>query len=331
MFERTSLAALALSVCFAAPVLGDTINEPWQSRREAAIKVTDKACAGDANAVRDVWHKVKVENDPVYQSNITWLSLNCATFDVSKEEQAEWQRKAAEAGYPIAQANYGNYLLRTGKLNKVAAPATVMLLAALEGGYANAAAALSAHYSTGTSGRQDIRLAKQYYSLAKLRGADTKQLAFAKKLLLENGGSLSESSKTSSSASSGTCYIALQHNCSVKSSDVYAGSLTVVYAARRTPPIAFAGCENSVGDTWSHKTDGIVAGVENKTIPAKASQEIEAMLRNFKAAVVGYHSACGKQSWTDAKLFASADDAYRHLKSTVDLSNTASFESSWLN
>lgn len=326
--KHSSLVALTLALFLAVPALGDDINEPWQSRREAANKVVDKACAGDANAVRDVWRKVKVENDPVYQSNITWLSANCATFNVSKEEQAKWLRKAAEADYPIAQANYGNYLLRTGKLNKVAAPATVMLLAALEGGYANAAAALSAHYSTGTAGRQDIRLAKQYYNLAKLRGADTNQLAFAKKLLLENGGSLSASSKTSSS---GTCYVALQHNCSVKSSDVYVGSTTVIYAARRTPQIKFAGCKNSVGDVWSHKNDGIVAGGDNKKIPAKASQEIEAMLRNFKGAVVGHHNACGKQSWTDAKLFATADDAYRHLKSTVDLSNTSSFESSWLN
>jgi TPR repeat protein len=168
----------------ALPVKADPIPEPWQSKRETVITITDKACNGDEDAISEV-HSRLAESDPVMMNATVWLRSNCDAFkSMTKEETAVLQRKSALAGFPIAMSNYGVSLLR-GDLGVAKDHPTGLALMerSIEAGYGEAARVLAEFYAKGEWLPRDVEKARAYIAMAEAEGVSSDEIASVHRLV----------------------------------------------------------------------------------------------------------------------------------------------------
>ena len=131
------------------PASADPIKEPWQSQREAAIELGNRACAGDERAISEVRRGI-ARGDPVLMNNVVSLQAKCDAFDSFSEDAViGFQRRAAEAGYPIALSNYGIRLIKGWGVPVDTKQGARLMARAVEGGNGYAAAVLAHEYASG--------------------------------------------------------------------------------------------------------------------------------------------------------------------------------------
>lgn len=149
-------------------IKADPLPEPWQSKREAVNRITDKACSGDESAISEV-HRRLADNDPVMMNNTAWLSDNCDSFKtLTALETSAYQMLSALAGYPIAMSNYGQLLITGERDNKRdASKGLAFMEKAIDAGYGGAAVRLAELYVEGEWLPCDLEKSRAYLFMAK--------------------------------------------------------------------------------------------------------------------------------------------------------------------
>lgn len=180
---RAWFVSTILSLGFPALVLADPIEEPWQSKREAAAALGNKACAGDRSAIEKVRRAI-ASGDPVLMNNVVSLRAKCDVFDsISEPDAIEFQRLAAEAGYPIALSNYGIRLVKGWGVPVDADRGVQMLERSVDGGNGYAAAVLASEYATGEFLPRDLEKSRSFLRIAEQEGAATSRTKAARESL----------------------------------------------------------------------------------------------------------------------------------------------------
>jgi TPR repeat protein len=243
-----------------------------------------------------------VKNDPVLQSNIGWLSSNCDSFDVSGAEKAKWTKKAAEAGYPIAQSNYGMKLIRGEDVRKNIAKGVVMMNTAIEGGYANAAALLSIQFSDAKHMPRKLREAKIYLDIAKSRGADARFIKSAEDAYAENGGPAQKAESAALVDKLG-CFVSIIHACRVSENTEGSWYNDDLIAARTDRTIGFKRCGYATASTVTLMDGKIQRTDENSDILKVQMQRLERLARDFRQKAMAEFPNCNRKTRTTVRLF----------------------------
>lgn len=168
----TGAVFAVVTTLLSAQALADPVPEPWQSLREARFELTDKACSGDRGALDEVWDRVRNQNDPVLQSNLSWMAINCTGFTIAEEEQAKWQLRAVLQGYPIAMHGYAFRLIRGEGVPQDIETGVALAERAAAAGYGQAAADLAVYYAQGKYLPQDLAKAERFLDMAQQEGVE---------------------------------------------------------------------------------------------------------------------------------------------------------------
>ncbi|MFK7940332.1 MAG: DUF4189 domain-containing protein [Roseovarius sp.] len=161
-------ACLSCAVLITAlPASADPLPEPWQSQRETANALSDKACAGDPAAVAQT-RQLIAEGDVIMLNNTAWLKDNCNDFkSYTEDELAAFQLRSALGGYPLALSGYGSRLIRGDAVPKDAKTGVAMMDQAANAGYGFAAYYLAEYYTNGKYFSADPAKARAYLAIAK--------------------------------------------------------------------------------------------------------------------------------------------------------------------
>lgn len=145
----------------------------WQKQREEARLVYRKACKGDATAIKATKEKIE-QGHPVYLNATGWLRKNCASFNyITSSQSAQYQKQAADLGYPIAMANYGRRLivdLSDDGVSQDARRGVRMVNAAIGKGYSEAAVSMAQYFLDGKYLERDVSKAREYLRIAEAAG-----------------------------------------------------------------------------------------------------------------------------------------------------------------
>ena len=158
------------------PLHADPLPEPWQSQREEKNAMLSGACEYGIKKDLDAVRQLIKSGDPVMMSNTGWIMGNCANHfpDMTEEIAANYQMRAALAGYPIAISAYGSRLIR-GDLGvpKDVNLGLMMKERAIELGFGLSAIDLANFYTFGKYLPLDLEKAKKYIAIAEAENVDS--------------------------------------------------------------------------------------------------------------------------------------------------------------
>ena len=179
------------------PASADPIKEPWQSQREAAIELGNRACAGDERAISEVRRGI-ARGDPVLMTNVVSLQAKCDAFDSFSEDAViGFQRRAAEAGYPIALSNYGIRLIKGWGVPVDTKQGARLMARAVEGGNGYAAAVLAHEYASGEFLKRNLSKAGAFLKIAEQEGASADRIATAREQIASANLAIGEERRAS--------------------------------------------------------------------------------------------------------------------------------------
>ncbi|MCR8825575.1 hypothetical protein [Pseudosulfitobacter koreensis] len=143
MRHLVSISVSAL-ICCALSVGADPLPEPLESKRQAAIVLSEKACDGDVAGLRAL-EKKAAAGDLAAAHSIAWVVSNnrCPTYGMvgagqdRDEVGARMYARNATRGYPISQSNHGINLMRgSNGIPRDPETGARMIGQAVDGGYA---------------------------------------------------------------------------------------------------------------------------------------------------------------------------------------------------
>lgn len=170
---------IALAAFAAGPLAADTLLPFWEDLRQAGGTLTDRACEGTPGAHDDLLTELDRLN-PVIMNNVAWLKDNCASYaDIPMDEVLEWQRQAAQMGYPVAQKNYGLRLVKGDGVTADIDRGIELLRLSAAQDFGLAAAELAEIFTDGTYIAPNPVLATVYLTAARRQGIRSEQLTRA--------------------------------------------------------------------------------------------------------------------------------------------------------
>jgi hypothetical protein len=173
------LATSLLILLLATPASAEQLDSIWQIPRDIFNELSDQACEGDDRAYRKLVVGARVDEDPVAMSDLAWLYRNKeCSFSEGKSALGlvALYKRSAEAGYPIAQSNYAEYLMEGDLIPRDPSLAKEYLHRAIDAGYGNAAVTLGLYYLSAEFLPIDDTKARSLYNRARKEGSDTGQL-----------------------------------------------------------------------------------------------------------------------------------------------------------
>lgn len=162
------------------PAFSEQLEPRWQGARDHFNQMSDQACAGDKHAHRELVVSARGGADPVAMTDLAWLYGNkeCAFSEgKSKLGRVGLYKRAAEAGYPIAQSNYAEYLMEGDLITRKPGLAKEYFHRAIDAGYGNAAVVLGLYYLSAEFLPIDSTKARALFNRADREGADPAELA----------------------------------------------------------------------------------------------------------------------------------------------------------
>ena len=171
--------SLMLSLVLAATTIPTQIKSEnsasfWQVQREHFNELSDDACAGDGQALRDLMTAAYREDNSVAKNDLAWVYMTerCVFAEDDISEAVELQRQSAEEGYPVAQNNIANRLMKGDGIGKDPARAILYFEEAIRSNYGEAAIDFGNHLAEGIHIEQDLLGSEILLKLAIKLGAD---------------------------------------------------------------------------------------------------------------------------------------------------------------
>lgn len=171
-------ACLLLATMMPGPVLAEALSPFWQEQRDHFNKLSDDACGGDGQALRELMAAVYRDDNPVAKNDLAWLYMteDCVFTEDDLSEAIDLQRQSANSGYPVAQNNLANRLMKGDGVELDASLAIEYFNMALRAGYGEAAADLGVYFAEGDLIDQDLPRARELLTAAMDNGADPEAL-----------------------------------------------------------------------------------------------------------------------------------------------------------
>lgn len=198
--RRLVSVPVSVLICCATWAGADPLPEPLESKRKAAIVLSDKACKGDSDAFRTLENRAQAD-DLAAAHSIAWVVGNprCPTYGMvdanqnRREVEARMYAQNATRGYPISQSNHGINLMRgSNGIARNPEAGVKMISQAVDGGYAAALV-----YSTEAAFQEGLAvemnpLVGPYLAFAIKQGVDPDRVRLARatvfEVLYKNGG-----------------------------------------------------------------------------------------------------------------------------------------------
>jgi hypothetical protein len=176
---KYSLIAFLFFFIATTPAISEQLEPRWQGARDHFNQMSDQACAGDERAYRELVVSARGGADPVAMTDLAWLygTKECAFSEgKSKLGRVGLYQQAAEAGYPIAQSNYAEYLIEGELITRKPGLAKEYFHRAIDAGYGNAAVVLGLYYLSAEFLPIDSTKARALFNRADREGADLAEL-----------------------------------------------------------------------------------------------------------------------------------------------------------
>jgi TPR repeat protein len=159
---RVFLSCMALCLCAA---LAGCVGDPPRTFDDG-VRAYDE---GDYDVAFEIF-RANADTDVAAMRNVALMLRTGQGADKDPERARIWMQRAAMAGLPTAQADYGEMLL-TGDGGPVDARAALpWLQLAADAGHPIAQFHLGEIYQDGEVVKQDLRRAREYYAEAAARG-----------------------------------------------------------------------------------------------------------------------------------------------------------------
>lgn len=185
---RAGAAILAIAaLAFAFPVVAQEAGS-WEKDRQVYNALSDKACVGDGDALRELMQGAYERQSPPAQNALRWVYMTKrCTF--AKDDQSVANallKSASDVGYPIAQSNLGlAYIHGMHGLEKNVEEGWELLELAIDNGYPRAAVHLANELISGKNLRRDLEYSSTLLKIAEDSGVDGEIVAMARGRLYE--------------------------------------------------------------------------------------------------------------------------------------------------
>lgn len=163
----------------ATSAFSEQLDPKWQVPRDYFNRLSDQACAGDERAYLELSNTALLGKNPVALNDLGWVffTQKCTYSKEDLSHAARLYKEAAQAGYPISQSNYAEFLMEGDVIARDPSLAKEYFHRAMDAGYGNAAVTLGLYYFSAEFLPIDDTKASSLYQCAVQEGADPNQLA----------------------------------------------------------------------------------------------------------------------------------------------------------
>jgi hypothetical protein len=181
---KTMIAVLSLTLALCQPATADRLSAAWQEQRDFYNAITHRACAGERQALEQLWEAALDNMEPVAINNLAWLhegSGRCPNLAMTRDPvfAGELFRDSANLAYPLGMFNHGRsrFYGRNGVARSMGDGLSWLESSAMEG-FAGAAEELALIYAEGRGGlAPDMQVARAYSDRADRLGLSQQRRA----------------------------------------------------------------------------------------------------------------------------------------------------------